>query len=300
MKNPFKVTDEDGARRWRWWTHTINDNTRPGRGHGTLWKSGRFIVHSRIRTHGDVFRFEWSHGRRLGSLDLTLRVKPHNLQLHVGLLGFANWWLTIYPRPSKLLARTMIEERTFGIRIGYIGDIAWLFFAFDEQSDSTGMVSYYRDKKARGEELYFGGNRVQLTQGIRLKVRFRLRDRLLGKTVYEKVELDRKPVLIPLDERTYDGTWTLTRETWKRPRWPWLSHERYGSWIDVPHPPAYSGKGENSWDCDDDGIFGSGSKSLTPAGAIGDYVKSVLRYREQYGMPSDLDAFQPKRELASS
>jgi hypothetical protein len=293
MRNPLKVS-EDGRRHWRWWTQTINDNDKPGARHGSLWKEGRWIVYSRARARGDVLRFEWHHGWRLSSLDLLVRVKPHNVQLHVGLLGLASWWLTIYHRPSKLLARTMVEERVFGIRVGYIGYIAWVFFAYDEESDSTGMLSYYRSKKARGEELFFGGNRVQLTQGIRLKIRLRLRDRLLGAKVYEKEELRRADVAIPLDGREYDGVWTLTRETWKRPRWPFLSHERVGSWVEVEHPPAHSGKGENSWDCGDDGIFGAGSSEKTPMLAVGDYVKAVLRNRERYGQPSDRDAFQPK------
>lgn len=283
----------EGERRPRWYTQTINDNDRKGGGQGTLWKAGRWIIRSRKRQN-DRLRVEWHHGRKLRpELDLILRFGQGSVRLHIAVLGLASWWLTVGLKPG-LFSRLMIEERVFGVRFGYIGYLAWVYLAFDEESDSTGMVSYYQRKKERGEALYFGGNRIQLMQGIRLKIRLRLRDLTLGRKVYEKIELRREPVAIPLDGREYEGVWTLTRETWKRPRWPFVSHERVGSWIDVEHPPAFSGKGENSWDCGDDAVFGSGSQALTPAGAVGDYIKAVLRYREQYGAPSDPDAFLAK------
>lgn len=288
----FRVTDEDGLRRLRWYAHAVNDNDRKGGGQGALWKAGRWIVVTR-KGYKDVLRIEWHHGRKAKpELDLLLRFGPSSARLHVGILGLASWWLTVGFKQG-LLAPLMIEERQFGIRLGYIGYLAWIDIAFDDQSDATGMMAYYRRKKEQGETLYFGGNRVQLTQGLRVKIRLRLRDWTLGRKQYEKTELRREDVAIPLDEREYAGVWTLTREIWKRPRWPFVSHERVGSWIEVEHPPAFAGKGENSWDCGDDAIFGSGSSALTPAGAIGDYVKSVLTYRERYGQASNPDAFQP-------
>lgn len=291
------VIDEDGERRLRWYSFTVNDNHRKGGGQGTLWKAGRWIVHRR-KGGGDALQAEWHHSRRLKpELTLMLRFGTGSVRLHVAVLGLASWWVTVGLRPG-LFAPLMIEERQFGIRIGYIGYLAWIDLAFDEDSDSTGMMDYYRRKKAAGEPLYFGGNRVQLTQGVRLKIRFRLRDFLLGRKVYAKEELKRATVAIPLDGRDYEGIWTLTRETWKRPRWPFVSHTRVGSWIDVEHPPAFAGKGENSWDCGDDAIFGCGSQGLTPALAVGDYIKAVLRNRERYGAASRPDVFVAPDEAA--
>jgi hypothetical protein len=291
--HPFTVTDSDGVRCSRWWTQSINDNQRKGGGNGSPWKAGRWILRSNAGSCArEVLAVEWHHRFRLRpDLGLTASVKPHRVQFHFSILGAGSWWVKIGFRRQGWLAKTMIEERLFGVRFGYIGDIAWLYFAFDEESDSCGMVSYYREKKVQGEQLYFGGNRVQLTQGLCLKLRFRLRDRLLGKKKYVKETLQQKDVSIPMDGREYLGTWELTRETWKRPRWPFRSHERVGSWIEVPHPPAFAGKGENSYDCGDDGIFGCGSGSITPAGAVGDYIMRVMKARERYGPASDPDAF---------
>lgn len=294
----FTVIDEDGKRGSRWWTHAINDNQRKGGGNGSPWKQGRWIVHSRA-SRREVFRIEWNHSLKVRpELDLTMSVKPHRVQFHVSVLHLGSWWVKLGYKRQPWLYKAMIEERLFGIRFGYIGSIAWLYFAFDDESDSTGMMSYYREKKARGEQLYFDGNRVQLTQGLLLKVNLRLRDRLLGKTVYTEEVLRQEAVTIPLDGREYEGVWKFSRATWKRPRWPFLSNERVESWIDVEHPPAFSGKGENSWDCGDDGIFGCGSKEITPAGAVGDYIKRVVQARERYGPASDPDVFAPKVSAA--
>lgn len=283
--NGLRIT-EDGSRVWRWYTQTINDNDRKGGGQGTLWKAGRWIVHSR-KGYTNRLRVEWHHSRRIKpELDVLVRFGQGSIRLHLSVVGLASWWLTVGVKPG-LFSRVMVEERVFGVRFGYIGYLAWLYLAFDDEADSTGMMSYYKRKKEQGEALHFGGNRVQLTQGLLIKIPLRLRDWTLGRKVYAKEELRRENVAIPLDGRDYAGVWILTRETWKRSRWPFVSHERVGSWIEVEHPPAFAGKGENSWDCDDDGIFGSGSTALTPAGAVGDYVGSVLRARERYGNPSD-------------
>lgn len=295
----FTVIDEDGQRGSRWWTQFINDNQRKGGGDGPAWRSGRWILRSRA-SRREIFRIEWSHPLRLRpELDLTMSVKPHRVQFHVSILGLGSWWVKFGYKRQEWLYKAMIEERMFGIRVGYIGQIAWIYFAFDDDSDMTGMMSYYQKRKAAGETLFFGGNRVQLTQGLLLKINLRLRDRLLGKTVYTEEVVRQEAVSIPMDGREYAGVWKLTRATWKRPRWPFMSNERVGSWIDVEHPPAFSGKGENSWDCGDDAIFGCGSQSLTPAGAVGDYIKAVLKSRERYGNASDPDAFLPKVDSAA-
>jgi len=60
--------------------------------------------------------------------------------------------------------------------------------------------------------------------------------------------------------------------------------------LEVPQPPQFSGKGESSWDCGDDGIYGMGSRETSPAKTVGEYIKRVLENRERYGMPSELRA----------
>lgn len=59
-----------------------------------------------------------------------------------------------------------------------------------------------------------------------------------------------------------------------------------GVWLEVEGGIPCEGKGEDSWNCGMDGIFGAGGKSINDA--IGRYVSAVLRERERNGGPHDL------------
>jgi hypothetical protein len=111
-------------------------------------------------------------------------------------------------------------------------------------------------------------------------------DFLLGPTRCTEEEI-RPPesVLVPMPEGVYPGVVKFERRTWKRPRWPWVSHSRESAWIDmadgrgVPVP----GKGENSWDCGEDAICGTGADEPTPEAAIASVVKAALKARRRHG-----------------
>lgn len=92
------------------------------------------------------------------------------------------------------------------------------------------------------------------------------------------------PVVIPMPEGNYQGVARIERRTWKRPRW--FAFSRVSTQIDCPNGIPFSGKGENSWDCGDDGLFGWGAEGESVEKAIAHGVESVLVSRRRYGMPS--------------
>lgn len=109
---------------------------------------------------------------------------------------------------------------------------------------------------------------------------------LLGKATASEREIQRAtPVTIAMPEGAYTGTVRLFESIWTRPRWPWPTRIRRAE-VDVPNPPLFAGKGENSWDQDDDGIYSMTTPAATVQEAIDAYRRSVLRNRERYGMPS--------------
>lgn len=116
-------------------------------------------------------------------------------------------------------------------------------------------------------------------------VHFDLR-RLLGRQAYT-IETLRTgiTVSIPMPEGVYIGTAKVQRQTWKRPLW--FSQKRISTWIDVPKGIPFAGKGENSWDCDDDGLFGCGVDGESVERAITHFREQVERKRQRYGRPSD-------------
>lgn len=116
-------------------------------------------------------------------------------------------------------------------------------------------------------------------------VSFNLPDVLLGRHRYARETVRRDmQVPIPMPEGCYWGTASFERATWKRPRW--FRMTRLSTKVDVAKGVPFAGKGENSWDCGDDGLFGYSVEGhdLDKASAHG--VEVVLSQRRKNGMPS--------------
>lgn len=107
-----------------------------------------------------------------------------------------------------------------------------------------------------------------------------------GSRIGELEVRETREVVVPMPERSYRATATrsvgYSRGT---QRWP-FGRKRFSSVsIDflkgeqLPIP----GKGENSWDCDEDAFFGSSVGAETIEEAIGELVESALRRRRRYG-----------------
>ena len=107
-------------------------------------------------------------------------------------------------------------------------------------------------------------------------------DILLGKVQYSCQKLKTETVEIPMPEGTYPATVTMECAKWKRPRWP-IAQVRLGADVDIPKGVPIPGKGENSWDCDDDAIFGMSCAARNPEEAVAKVVESALRTRKRYG-----------------
>lgn len=102
----------------------------------------------------------------------------------------------------------------------------------------------------------------------------------------EPVVLETREVLVPMPERSYRGTATMTEALWGYTKLPSFFHEKHrsvtiemheGEQIGVP------GKGENGWDCGDDAIFSRGGREDSIEDAIGGLVASALRTRKKHG-----------------
>jgi hypothetical protein len=117
--------------------------------------------------------------------------------------------------------------------------------------------------------------------------RWRLGDVLLGNHEYVNTKEEPIDVLIPMPEGCYAATAQKEHCVWTRKRVPFLNKiTRDCWWFDIPSGIPYAGKGENDWDCGDDGTYGCGSEKKTVEEAIGDVVGSVLRSRRRYGQAS--------------
>lgn len=111
-----------------------------------------------------------------------------------------------------------------------------------------------------------------------------LPDLLFGRARHSSESLEERPCVVPMPEGNYPARCKLTRDTWKRPRWPFAKARRYAELEvegGIPHP----GKGENSWDCDDDATYSISCEGDSVRAAVEKMRQSVMRSRERYGGP---------------
>lgn len=108
-------------------------------------------------------------------------------------------------------------------------------------------------------------------------------DWLLGRSRCEHTTGKPVEVFVPLPEGSYRAIATPETYVWRR-RFYVPLRRRDDVRLDIPGGIPFSGKGENSWDCGDDGLFGCGGDTIEDA--IAQAVKSVLRARRRYGHDS--------------
>jgi hypothetical protein len=114
-------------------------------------------------------------------------------------------------------------------------------------------------------------------------VSFDIRRFVLGDRVYEIEAVEtRVGCRIEMPEGVYFGTATISNVTRGFKRWFKRMHQEV--WLEIPKGIPYAGKGENSWDCGDDGLFGIGGTSIDDA--IQQARICALQRRLRYGHAS--------------
>jgi hypothetical protein len=107
-------------------------------------------------------------------------------------------------------------------------------------------------------------------------------DWLLGKARYSSRKLSTHTAVYTPPEGEYPVTVTLTECTWKRARWPRPRTVRRAE-IKMLKPVPIPGKGENSWDMDEDAIYSLTTPAASVDEAMANLHASVMRDRERDG-----------------
>lgn len=105
---------------------------------------------------------------------------------------------------------------------------------------------------------------------------------VLGQRTYHAEELALVPVMVPMPEGSYHAVAKVQRVTRGFQRW--RKRTALEVVLDIPKGIPFAGKGENSWDCGDDGLFGIGGDSIDDA--IRRAQDAVNQSRRQYGHAS--------------
>lgn len=101
---------------------------------------------------------------------------------------------------------------------------------------------------------------------------------LLGRAQYSSRNIKEIETEIIMPEGRYPATVELFVSEWRRPRWPWAERLMRAD-IEIPGGIPIPGKGENSWDCDDDAIFSMVCPAATVAEAKQAVYQSAMRDR---------------------
>lgn len=111
-----------------------------------------------------------------------------------------------------------------------------------------------------------------------------VRQLVLGKRVYEEKVFDQRDISIPMPEGEYPARALVYDAIRGWERLPWRQRTAHVR-IDVSRGIPFSGKGENSWDCGEDGLWGWSGPARSVGEAIGKVVASVLETRSKRGDP---------------
>jgi len=109
-------------------------------------------------------------------------------------------------------------------------------------------------------------------------------DVLLGDEKHSSRDIATGDMRVWMPEGVYSATYRTYESTWKRPRWPWVKRAIRTD-IDLQQAIPFSGKGENSWDLDEDGLEGFTATTANLHEAQRQVRESVLRTRRSRGDP---------------
>lgn len=107
-------------------------------------------------------------------------------------------------------------------------------------------------------------------------------DFFLGQPKFHEEVLSEHEVVIPMPEGAYQANVTLLESSWKRPRWLFTKRLLRAN-IKPKKPIPFPGKGENSWDCGEDGMHALHTTAKTVEEAIAKTVESALGTRRRRG-----------------
>jgi hypothetical protein len=107
-------------------------------------------------------------------------------------------------------------------------------------------------------------------------------DILFGRTKCTTEQLDAQPADVVLPEATYPVRVVIERRVWTRKRWPGIWQERTNATVESEKGIPIPGKGENSYDCEDDAYFSIGTPTQTVTDAARYAAERVMETRARY------------------
>lgn len=264
-------------------------------GKGTMWRHGRAWWYITPRDenkwrHGPGVHLEWSVSRHSHfDIDITvLGDDGDDIQLHLGI----PWLISLYFTLERLPLFDRIPykwRRTYGYQtsLAFYGGTLWVKVFHTDMWGSGPIMRWL----PRWISIWKSVGYKDEWRGVGFYISFNFDRLILGS--YERTERNiGEPIIreIPIepDNRLglhYFATFQKQEEVRWRGNFPWRKKRALYWEISTDHPPLHAGKGENSWDQDDDGIMGCSVTAETVEDAVVRYQEKCQRDRKKYGLP---------------
>lgn len=239
-----------GKRIW-WHWQNLNESGRD-------WLHGRAWLHigSRARDGRRCVQASWRIGRWRGlQAMLTRGGCEEDYTVSLG-LGFVDLWLILSGfRPYDALPRSWGRDTGLSLNEDHLV----LMFNCDDSSWSSKTGPAHGWSKS-----WF------------------LKDVFLGRAKYTRGEGEPVAAVVSMPEGDYPCTVMLRTDRWDRPRWPWPHTVRRAD-VEMERPIPFPGKGENSWDCGEDGMYSQTAPASSVEEAVAKAREYVLGRRLRYG-----------------
>ena len=204
-----------------------------------------------------VWHYEGYLGKRANHtmIGATLGGEENDCTINFGIKGLFVFYFGVEDLfPRKIMRKLFgTDGRTY--EMSFFGE----YFCFDFHRDEYG----YSDK----------------WKGIHWM--YNWKEKLFGKWEYKSELIDKKRVLVPMPEGNYPATVEISNVSRGYKRSKKQLTNNYQIDLDIPIP--YEGKGENGWDCGEDGTYSSNMVADSLEEAIQKLVDSSLKYRIRYG-----------------
>jgi hypothetical protein len=201
---------------------------------------------------------EWHFGKEAhhNSIGLRLGGDENDFTISAGIKGLFGFYFGLeglIPWKWKMKTKMGYSPRQYGITL--YEEYIWFDFHRDDYGFSEGW---------KGLHLTFDWHKF-----------------VFGKTKYETVDHAPAKIWIKLpegeylaDAKMFESTWS-----WKRFKKP---HKMMRCEVTPEIPVPVPGKGENSWDCDDDAIYCSTFPCESLEEAAVEFAESIMRTRRKY------------------
>lgn len=244
--------------------HWSNENDKPGGRQGSILRHGRAWLHLGARDRErTTIKWCWAFGRMFCDVHADVHQGDGlGLSFNVSIPILGGFYLTLDGPPFSVIARWLLKRvKHYEDREIDVSFHGWALF-----------WSFWNNP------MEWSRNTPRWRHGS-----FNVLDFLFGKWKYSDRELHSEQAVVPMPEGSYPARVILSEVTWKRPRWftrrALRAEVKITDKRGIPHP----GKGENSWDCGEDGTMGLTCGETTVEGAIAAMVETCLRNRRRYG-----------------